>query len=694
MKLRWLLPLLLGLAVDLSQSAAKEQILEPKLRYLRVAGAPEWSDFPKQGEATRLGLRFSSERNAGEWALQLRQQDVRQTWRVLLNGRELGRLPPDENDMVVFLPVPAGALVAGENLLVVEQVGKTADDVRVGEIVLHDRLMSEVLAEATVDISVVDEGQLPKAIGLPCRITIVNKQGILMTVGAVSNDRLAVRPGVIYSGNGQAVFGLPAGDYTIYAGRGFEYSLASVQVKLRPSDRVRKRLAIRREVPTEGYVSCDTHVHTLTYSGHGDSTIAERVLTIAGEGIELPVATEHNRHVDYHAAALKAGMRKYFTPIVGNEVTTAAGHFNIFPVRPEDPIPDFKLKDWKSISASITERTKAKVIILNHPRDLHSGFRPLGPERHLALIGDRLDGWKLPANAMEVINSGAQQSDPMRLFHDWFGLLNRGVYLTPIGASDSHDVARYFVGQARTYTRCKDDRPGEIDLEEAVDSLLKGRVLVSCGLLADIKVNGKYGPGDLVPGSEEVKVSVRVLGPSWAPAERVELYANGRKIREAVIAKPRAGVQWNQEWTLPALRHDAHLVAIATGPPVTGLYWPIAKPYQPSSPRVERKIIGATGAVWLDGDGDGKFTSAHDYAQRLFRESDGQAAVLVKRLADYDEAVASQAAGLLQGKGVSLQDPVLSEAGRKAGKHVESGFQAFIQAWRDSQIARGQAPGP
>ena len=44
---------------------------------------------------------------------------------------------------------------------------------------------------------------------------------------------------------------------------------------------------------------------------------------------------------------------------------------------------------------------------------------------------------------MEVINSGATQNDPMQLYRDWFGMLNRGHMLTPIGASDSHTVLTY-----------------------------------------------------------------------------------------------------------------------------------------------------------------------------------------------------------------------------------------------------------
>src|SRR6185312_9106901 len=140
------------------------------------------------------------------------------------------------------------------------------------------------------------------------------------------------------------------------------------------------------------------------------------------------------------------------------------------------------------------------------------------------------------------------------------------------------------------------------------------RVLGSCGLLADITVNDRYGPGDLVPAAGDVKVAVRVLGPSWATAEKVELYVNGYKVREANIAdEKRAGVKWQGEWTLPHFRQDMHLVAIATGPGVRDLYWPIARPYQPTSLIAVPRVLGSTGAVWLDGDGDGKRTSAFAY---------------------------------------------------------------------------------
>ncbi len=59
------------------------------------------------------------------------------------------------------------------------------------------------------------------------------------------------------------------------------------------------------------------------------------------------------------------------------------------------------------------------IIILNHPRDLHSGVRPFAIENHYALQGENALGWEIGFNAMEVINSAATQSDIMQLPYDW-----------------------------------------------------------------------------------------------------------------------------------------------------------------------------------------------------------------------------------------------------------------------------------
>jgi hypothetical protein len=361
----------------------------------------------------------------------------------------------------------------------------------------------------------------------------------------------------------------------------------------------------------------DTHVHTATFARHGDATIDERMLTLAGEGIELPVSSEHNTRVDFETYARAAGVRRYFTPILGTEVTTPAlGHFNVFPVPPQGRAIEPRSTDWAALGESIEAAAHGSTIVLNHGRDEHGGFTPLGADRHIAVAGEDREGWALPANAMEVVNSGAVLHDGLALPRDWMAMLNHGLTLTPVGSSDSHDVARYIVGQGRTYVRCDDRHPEAIDLTRALDAVRRGEVMVSYGLLTEIDVAGR-GPGALASRGRELAVRIRVEGPGWIRAQHVALYVDGTPVREEAIPDgTSAGLKWEATWRLPAPAHDVYLVAMATGPGVVAPYWPTAKPYQPTSTQFTPYVLGMSGAVFVDGDGSGRFDSAIAYARR------------------------------------------------------------------------------
>ena len=670
---------------------AAERELWKRVSHIRSGIAREWADFPEEAEANALRVEFQAMANLAEQTLRLRHHNVKQTWKVQLNNREIGRLPPDENDMVTFWAIPPDALRAGDNVLVVSSTDKASDDVFIGDVRLIDRPRGEALGESRITVEVRES---PGDKRLPCRLTIVDAEGALMTTGAVSNESLAVRPGVIYTATGLAEFRLPAGKYTLYAGRGFEYSVAATVITLLPGESAVRTLQLEREVPTAGYVACDTHCHTFTLSRHGDSTMAERVITVAGEGIELPIAADHDIHADYEQAAVAAGVRPYFTPVTGNEVTTPnSGHFNIFPIAADAQVVDQTAANWRELFRRIRECPRVAVTVLNHPRDLHGGYRPFGPEHHLSLVGENLDGWILETNALEAVNSGALQTDPLRVYRDWFGLLNRGLRITPVGASDSHDVSRYILGQGRTYIRCDDRDPGKIDVANACKQLAQGRALVSFGLLCEMSVNGEHSSGDLVAASNDFEIDVRVLGPRWTKATHVELYANGLKIREAdigdvALGPTEQGVKWKGNWRLPKFKHDVHLVAIATGPGVDQLYWPTPRPYQPSSPVWHSYVIGSTGAVWIDADGSGEFNSAFDYARRVVEDSKSDTDQLIKRLSDYDEAVAAQAARLLHVRLGKSPADLLEMACRIDVLVIRSGFQNYVEEWKASESAR------
>jgi hypothetical protein len=395
----------------------------------------------------------------------------------------------------------------------------------------------------------------------------------------------------------------------------------------------------------------DTHIHTLTYSKHGDADVREQVAAIAGEGIELPVSTEHNQRVAFDEPARAAGVRDFFTPLIGSEVTTSVGHFNVWPLAPDGPAIDARVADWAVLAGRLAAAGDDPVIVLNHGRDLHNKFRPLDSSRHVSLTGERRDGQPFPATAMEVVNSGAVQTDPLALVEDWMGLLARGYRVTPIGASDSHDVARLFVGQGRTYVRVPDENPGAIDLPAAVAGVRRGAVLVSYGLLAEAHI-GEAGPGDLASlgGSGDLRVRVRVQGPSWVRADRVVLYVNGERARsERVGAGARGGMKWDGEIRVPRPGGDVFVTALAVGAGVEASYWPMAKPYQPTSTVFTPSSLGLSGAVFVDVDGNGRFDSPFTQAERLLSDNPSLEE-LARRLTSLDGAVATQVASLLRAR--------------------------------------------
>ncbi|MFT5466692.1 MAG: hypothetical protein ACI8UO_001792 [Verrucomicrobiales bacterium] len=669
------------LTVFASSAAAELQVLDDQLHHLRF-GEREWSEFAEKPEGERLQIAFQSKANATEQTLFVRQQDVKQQWLVTINGKPVGKLKNDENDMIQGFAIPPGGLVDGENRLVIEQDrlrNRKPDDIRVGGIRLDSRPLSESLSDARLMIKVIDADSGEP---LPARITILNADGALQKIGGESNDHLAVRAGIVFTGNGSAEFGLPTGEFEIIAGRGFEYSIDRAPIKIEPGKNQEATLKIRRVVDTAGYVACDTHVHTLTHSGHGDATVQERMITLAAEGIELPIATDHNKHIDHESFAKEMGVRQYFTPVIGNEFTTKVGHFNIWPIDSADvPPPDWKTADWEEIFVRIYQTPGVRAVILNHGRDVHGGTTPLGPKLHNAVAGRNLEGWVLRANAMETINSGATQTDVLELLHDWMALLNRGFNITPVGSSDSHDVARHFVGQGRTYIRVDDSDPGAIDVSAAAGAFVSGKVIMSYGLFVELEVNGKRS-GEIagVKPGEEFEAKVRVSGPEWTAADELRIYLNG-----TLTETKKIDAFGEYTFKFQAAKHDQFITAIATGPGIDSLHWPTAKAYQPDSIDWNPRVAACSGALWLNVDGSGQKQSAADYALSV-PVGAGSFEMVLARLKDYDSAVAVQVASNTYG---SKDWPTGAQL-KAAPPHVSAAFAEFLAYQQKCEAARAE----
>ncbi len=599
-----------------------ERTLDERYHHLGNDRSKDWPEASVDPEGTRLDVRFESRANAGEWTLFVEQRSVDNVWRLKANGVEIAQLKAGPALVTRSYPLPAGALVAGENVLSFEP-DEPNDDVVLGRVRLVEQSLRELHRSRPVRVRVRDaQNRSP----LPARITAVDAQGKPALILYGERPQTAVREGVIYVPDDGASFELPIGTYSVYATRGPEWSVATQTLTLAEGGSTELEFELRREVDTRGFVAADTHIHTLQFSGHGDASADERQVTLAGEGVELAVATDHNHNTDYAPYQRSLGLSRHFTAVVGNEVTTDVGHFNGFPLKAGDALPDHKLSNYVQIVAGIRAKG-AKVVILNHPRWPSHEDSPFGNHHLDPLLGRFDPPLELTVDATEMINATTEEREPMLLFRDWFALLNRGVRIFAVGSSDSHTVGEP-VGQGRTYVPSASDDPARIDVDAACEAIKNGRTSIGMGIFASLRVGDGAGPGDTVSGAAKLAFELRVQAPSWVRARKAQMFVNGvvREERDVPHAE-NAATDARLDFELTPHAHDSWVVFVVTGDGVDGPYWPQLNAY----------TLAATNPVFVDVDGDG-WQSARELAQRWVSAAANDDE-LRARLASADSAV-------------------------------------------------------
>lgn len=528
-----------------------------------AADLPEWSDFPATCEAGGkhvFAFETTTPNTTEMWTLWLDQINVRGRWNINLNGERLGTLVKDEQAQRAAWPIPPLMVKAGKNELTIgyEAGQPNTDDIYLGHLAIDRQFPANSAGAHSVKV-VVNDG------AMPCRITVSTADGRLVTTGNLTTKTSAVRPGVIYTLDGQAEIGLPElGEaLTITASRGFEYSIDRATLDADPERWPETvALTIRKEVDFPGE-AIDSNVHTRSYSRHGDCHLHERIITMAGEGLQVGASTEHNRNIDYSRIVNLMNAGTFIRTLVGNEYTTRSGNFSLLGVDPGVAPPGYIGASWAGIMEGC-RMSKAPVVILNHPHETYNGVRPFDPKRHDSERGVAKDGRAYFFNGVEVVTSSAPRTDPFQGMHDWFGLLNAGLRVGAVGSSDAHDVSHTIVGQARTYIR------GKFQVDAFAEALTKGQTHLAYGLLAELKL-------------EDGMPVVTVHKPSWIEHDKTTLYRNGKEIPLDQAVAPLTEGDW--------------LVAVAEGPGVTAPHWPFARPEQPDGPVFKPRAIGISNLV-------------------------------------------------------------------------------------------------
>lgn len=340
----------------------------------------------------------------------------------------------------------------------------------------------------------------------------------------------------VHTEKGEVRRPVPPGKYRLLVDRGFEYTIVDETVEVRAGEETRIDAKLERVVDTTGWLAADLHLHAAP-SPDAPQSLAERVRALAASGVEVGVATDHNKVTDYRPEIERLGLQRHVASIVGDEVTTedmAFGHFNVFPLVPGSAPLRYKGVTPAAIFQEARRRgprLDATIVQVNHPRMGDIGYFDVVRfhREDVAAFEKRRPGW-LGFDAIEVYN--AEDTVELRnveaCMRDWFALLDAGYRITATGNSDSHKLSFHEPGLPRTYVASASDDPSQFDEDAFLGAVDSGRAIVSGGPFLRLDIAGK-GPGQKVAAGL-ADIGVVVDAPPWMDVAVVELVVKGNVV--------------------------------------------------------------------------------------------------------------------------------------------------------------------
>ncbi len=411
---------------------------------------------------------------------------------------------------------------------------------------------------------------------------------------------------------------LPPGDYSVSVSRGIEFGLFEQQVLTIADGAVEVlEVVLEREVDTDGWIAMDSHLHS-EMSTDSSVPLGQRLLSVAGEGVEVAISTDHDFVTDYAPYVAKLGLANFLATQPGTEVSsTIVGHINGWPLEVKLDQAAAGAVAWfgqgpNQIAKLIRDGKTDRVVQINHPRRSSSAvFNSIELDPTTLTSGTTPDDLGVPGadlndfdfDAIEVANYKADSSFE-ETFRDWLAFLMRGHRKTATGASDSHSTTA-FSGRSRTYVAVGAglDDPSTLDLAALNQAIVQGKATVSQGAFVTIEADDpigmqSYGAGEVAPlqGQAQVDLQVRVQAASWLPVVKLVIYERDQIVFEQVLDSLETQVvRFDQVVTLPLTGSvDTFFLARVES--------------APSAPPVLSRVGPSfTNPVFIDRDGDGVF---------------------------------------------------------------------------------------
>lgn len=381
----------------------------------------------------------------------------------------------------------------------------------------------------------------------------------------------------LWTGNGSVRSTLPEGRYRLFVTAGYERAASQHDVRIAAGKPARVDAQLPRAVATPGWVAADVHLHQAP-SVDADIGMDQRVVSIAAEGVEFAVATDHYVVTDLAPTVKRlersGALTQHVQTMPGCEVSTLGhrfGHFNVFPLKP-GAVVRFLDTDVDTLFRDARKKSPGGLLQVNHPRWPES----LGYFTYFGIDDDTgamsKPGYNPDFDTIEVYN-GDDARDPKkvrRVMKDWIHLLGRGRRYAATGSSDSHNLAFLDPGLPRTMVRhganTGDARDARAQAKSIVAALKAGHSYVTSGPLLDVTVAGK-GPGETARatgGSARVHIVVRAA--PWVDVGAVEVLVGGRGRQHRYIGVPksRSATRLDTHVDVP-VRERTFVIVVARG---------------------------------------------------------------------------------------------------------------------------------
>jgi hypothetical protein len=417
---------------------------------------------------------------------------------------------------------------------------------------------------------------------------------------------------------GSLELALAPGDYTVNISRGTEYTAFTADpITITDGQDTPLAATLERVVDTAGWIAIDTHIHS-EMSTDSQVRLHDRLLSIAAEGIEVALSTDHDFITDYSPVIEQLGLGDWLADKSGVEVSSLAwGHVNTWPHVPDYDRPAGNAFPWwdrmpGDVFAQMRERNSDAIIQINHPRASSSGFfNAIGIDpvtlttskdpADIGLPGADFDD--LSFNAVEVAND--YNSDEFEeSFTDWIQMVEAGHPAAATGSSDSHGESAY-IGNSRTYVYvgAGNDDALNVDLNAVDEAIRDRKIVVSQGAfvtaeVVDPSTGNPSEVGALVDLSNEAnaEIHVRVQAAPWMPLDRFEVYHGSTLITSIDLNdSDTAAVRYDDTISIPIDADDSFFVIMA-------------RPAGAATPVFGNPVGSFTNPLRYDGDGDGDWT--------------------------------------------------------------------------------------